>query len=392
VIERVEALLREIQTGVGLRLLYPSDHPRIRENVARALALLTGLGSEVEAVSTFVVEDRVIYEGEPLPGGTPLARGLFATLKASGFDRLTLRRGATPEELDDLIGALCEAVRLGGKPATPLRASPHVRFASFQALPAEAAPLPTGRHLASEVGALKDVWAGVTKEQRLDLNALEGIVLALSKTVEENLGALIPMAALKSHDDYTATHITNVGILAMALGDALGMPERVVHDLGIAALLHDVGKLQVSEEILTKPDRLNPDQQATIRRHPEEGARMLLATRGVPELAVAVAYEHHIRYDGGGYPAVPRGWKTTIASAVTQVVDIYDALRTDRPYRRGHPHVTVEQMMLADSGAIFDPELLDVFFDVVVTGNGNGHAVTVEPEPALAQPPSGSVS
>jgi putative nucleotidyltransferase with HDIG domain len=177
------------------------------------------------------------------------------------------------------------------------------------------------------------------------------------------------MAAIKSHDEYTATHITNVAILAMGLAEALGLPSSGVRDVGLAALLHDVGKLAVPGEILNKPDRLTDEQYATMRRHPEDGARLLLATTGVPDLAVAVAYEHHIRYDGGGYPAVPRGWKTTLATAITQVADIYDALRTDRPYRPAHPHAVVEQMMLADSGAILDPELLDVFFDVVVAGD-----------------------
>jgi HD-GYP domain-containing protein (c-di-GMP phosphodiesterase class II) len=103
-----------------------------------------------------------------------------------------------------------------------------------------------------------------------------------------------------------------------------------------------------------------------MKRHPEDGARILLATEGVPELAVVVAYEHHVRFDGSGYPAVPRGWKTSLASAVTQVADIYDALRTDRPYRTGLDRDTIMAMMTADSGTHFEPALLAAFFELVV--------------------------
>ena len=93
---------------------------------------------------------------------------------------------------------------------------------------------------------------------------------------------------------------------------------------------------------------------------------MLLATPGVPELAVIVAYEHHIRFDGGGYPALPRSWKTSLASAVTQVADVYDALRTDRPYRTGLDRDTIMAMMTADAGITFEPALLAAFFELVV--------------------------
>ncbi len=101
-------------------------------------------------------------------------------------------------------------------------------------------------------------------------------------------------------------------------------------------------------------------------QHPEDGARVLFATPGVPELAVIVAYEHHVWRDGNGYPAVRRGWKMNFASAITQVADIYDALRTDRPYRRGLDRETIVRIMSAESGRHFDPDLLNTFFTRVV--------------------------
>jgi HD-GYP domain-containing protein (c-di-GMP phosphodiesterase class II) len=360
----VEGLLRALQNAVSSYLLYPPEHPRIQEATDRISHLLREATARGSAVSVFAIEDRVVHDGRPLDGVEGASRGLFQALRAAGYDRLTLRRGASKAELWAFIAALAETGRRSGEGAQDrVRPSRNIRLAALQG--AEEESVDRG-FLAEEVDTLEDVWADILERGDLNLDAVEGIVLALAKTVEENLGAMIPMAALKSHDRYTATHITNVALLAMALAEAIELPKERVHDLGIAALLHDVGKLKVSPEILNKPDRLSPDQLEQMRRHPEEGARILLATPGVPELAIVVAYEHHIRFDGGGYPVVPRRWKSSLASAVTQVADIYDALRTDRPYRTGLDRDTIMAMMMADSGTAFEPALLAAFFELVV--------------------------
>ena len=363
---RVEGLLRDIQNAAAVRHLYPPEHPRVREALERLVRAAGDLTAGGNDLAVFAADDRLVYDGEVLPGAEPIARGLFETLRSCGYHRLTIRHGASREEFEEFLAALADA----GRPRAPLRSTPNIRLSSLES--SEQQEGLTTTTLAGQVAALPGVWAGIVEDHSFDVDATQGIVLALSKTVEENLGAMIPMAALKSHDEYTATHITNVAILAMALGEVVGLPRKVVHDLGIAALLHDVGKLQVPAEILNTPESLTEAQIATLRRHPEDGARALFSTAGVPELAVAVAYEHHIRFDGGGYPAAPRGWKTNLASALTQVADVYDALRSDRPYRKGLEREKIKLMMMADSGSHFDPELLAAFFLHVVPDSGAG--------------------
>jgi HD-GYP domain-containing protein (c-di-GMP phosphodiesterase class II) len=364
---RVEGLLRDIQNAAAVRHLYPAEHPRVREAVERLVRAARELTADGNDLAVFAADDRLVHDGQVLAGAEPIGRGLFETLRSCGYHRLTIRPGATSGEFEEFLDALAEA----GRPGAALRSTPNIRLSSLESAE-EAESTATTTALAEQVAALPGVWGGIMEKHSFDVDATEGIVLALSKTVEENLGAMIPMAALKSHDEYTATHITNVGILAMALGEVIGLPRKVVHDVGIAALLHDVGKLQVPAEILNTPESLTEAQIATLRRHPEDGARALFSTAGVPEVAVAVAYEHHVRFDGGGYPATPRGWKTNLASAVTQVADVYDALRSDRPYRKGLEREKIKLMMMADSGSLFDPELLEAFFVHVVPDSGAG--------------------
>jgi putative nucleotidyltransferase with HDIG domain len=366
----VEGLLKALQQAAAAQLLYPPEHPRLQEAADRVAGFLREATARSSAVSVFAIEDKVVYEGTPLPGVEAVQRGFFQSLRAAGYDRLTLRRGATRAEIAAFVAAVAETGKRGGEGAKDrVRPSRNIRLSALQG-PDEASE---GRgFLAEEIDTLEDVWADIVERGDLNLDAIEGIVMALAKTVEENLGAMIPMAALKAHDRYTATHITNVALLAMALAEAIELRPEQVHDIGIAALLHDVGKLKVPAEILNKPDRLNPEQLERMKRHPEDGARILLATKGVPELAVIVAYEHHIRFDGGGYPAVPRNWKASLASAVTQVADIYDALRTDRPYRTGLDRDTIMAMMTAESGTTFEPALLAAFFELVVPRAASG--------------------
>jgi HD-GYP domain-containing protein (c-di-GMP phosphodiesterase class II) len=173
----------------------------------------------------------------------------------------------------------------------------------------------------------------------------------------------------------------------MALASALGFSSAFVHDAGTAALLHDVGKLKVPPDVLSSPTKLTESQIVLMKRHPEDGARMLMGTGRLPDLAAVVAFEHHLQFDGGGYPAVPAGWKTHVASEITHVADVYDALRSDRPYRQGLPPETAAQMMTADTGRVFDPYILNVFFEQVAP-RLTWRKIDLSPEPATPAAPA----
>ena len=295
----------------------------------------------------------------------PVARGIFRALHQRGFDRLTVGRGVTRSELMGFIESL--AAVDGGSQA-PLTPSAHVTFSRLVRKGAAGSGAGIGAWGGGFVSGrgvpLERVWLSV-ESGPIELEVLEGLVLALGRTVSENRDALIPLVMLQSHDAYTVTHITNVAVLSMALASALGFSTAFVHDQGTAALLHDIGKLKVPSDVLSSPTKLTEAQLTLMKRHPEDGARMLMGASRLPELAAIVAFEHHQQFDGGGYPAVPAGWKAHPASEITHVADVYDALRSDRPYRSGLPAATAAQMMSADSGRVFDPYVLKVFLEQV---------------------------
>jgi putative nucleotidyltransferase with HDIG domain len=364
-ISAVESLLRDLQGAVSARQLYPADHPRLVELVHRVVEQTDACTKTHPEIGVFRIDGRVVFDGTPMPGSESLARGLFATLLEYGFHRITLQRGLTAAEITTFVEQV--AASSHGQRGHPVQPSPHLRLSALEVL----GPRPDGPASTASVpfegqASLERVWKDVTDRRLLDFDALEFLLLALARTVDRSLSAVIPLAALKAHDDYTVTHIVNVALLSMALGETLGFPAGLVKEVGLAALLHDVGKLSVPADVLNATGRLTDEQRTLIRRHPELGARILLTTPGVPELAVTVAFEHHLQYDGGGYPAVPRGWKVNLASEITHIADVFDALRSNRPYRAALTRDRIAEMMMKDAGTVFDPDLVRTFLHDVV--------------------------
>ncbi len=355
---QAESWLRDLQSAVATRRLYPSTHPRVVDAMSRLTAHAQNLTADTDEYSVFVLDERLVCNDGVIETSVPLAPGVFRTLQAHGFDRLTLSRGVTGDQLATLVDQLTLAE---SSQTAALHATPGVRFSRLMDGDAAGVRRGDGR------SPLVSLWKDIADRRTCQLDVLEGMVLAFGQTLRTHQGSLVPLVRLTSHDAYTVTHIANVALLAMATGEALGLNAAFVHDLGMAALLHDIGKLRVPPEVLNAPGRLNEAELALMKKHPEDGVRLLMATANVPDLAVIVAFEHHLDHNGGGYPAVHPGWRINLASAITHVVDVYDALRSDRPYRKGLAPDVVAQMMFADAGTVFDPALLHAFYDRVAS-------------------------
>jgi HD-GYP domain-containing protein (c-di-GMP phosphodiesterase class II) len=382
-----ETFLRELQGAVSSRRLYAAEHPRNVAIVDRLEAHVTALTADRAEFSVLSDADRLITDDGLVESHVPVARGIFRALHQRGFDRLTVQRGVTRDELSTFIETIA-TLEAGG--AAQLKASPRLHFSRLvrKGGSGGTAVGGFGGGFVSGGGApLERVLLSV-EAGPVEIDILEGLVLALSQTVSHNREALIPLVTLQSHDAYTVTHITNVAVLSMALASALGFSPAFVRDAGTAALLHDVGKLKVPPDVLSSPTKLTEAQLVLMKRHPEDGARMLMGAGGLPDLAPIVAFEHHLLYDGGGYPAVPAGWKSHVASEITHVADVYDALRSDRPYRAGLPAETAAQMMNADAGRVFEPHVLRVFFEQVATRLTWRHTDLTAPLPAAAPEPA----
>jgi HD-GYP domain-containing protein (c-di-GMP phosphodiesterase class II) len=360
--------LRALGAALSARQLYRADHPRVLDAVAALAAASDRLVADRDETSLFMIEGRLACDDETIPGAGPIALRVFGSLSACGFDRLTIRRGVTAAELLDLVSACAGASRDGRVAPPALHSTSHVRFSvlDVDGRAAPGAPPRPAVHVPVSPQQVSALWSGVEREQTLDADLLDRLIAPLVQLVQDDGGEILPLQTLQSHDEYTATHITNVSVLTMALAEALGLAAPAVRQVGVASLLHDIGKMRIPASILNSTTRLSAEQLGVMREHPRIGARMLMATPGLPPLAAIVAFEHHLQADGGGYPDVPAGWRINPASAMTHIADVYDALRTHRPYRAAMEHERIVDLMIRDRGTVFPAEMLDVFFDKVV--------------------------
>jgi putative nucleotidyltransferase with HDIG domain len=173
----------------------------------------------------------------------------------------------------------------------------------------------------------------IREGSKLPMVEADAVVRSLSIAMHAEQAMVLPLLQLKEFDQYTTTHSMNVSVLAMAMGEFLEVGTATIRALGVAGLLHDLGKVCIPRDILVKPGKLSDAERLVVQDHPVVGARMLLENPDPMELAAVVAYEHHVRLDGGGYPKLHDARGAQYASRIVHICDVYDALRTTRPNR-----------------------------------------------------------
>lgn len=220
---------------------------------------------------------------------------------------------------------------------------------------------PVAFSLREEAEAVMWVHEVLQEGGELPLMEAEAVVRSLTVAMHGDRQMMLPLLQLRQFDEYTTTHSLNVSVLSMGLAEWVGLGGRDLRAVGVAGLLHDLGKVTIPKEILNKPGTFNAQEREIMDAHPVEGARMILTSDQQLDLAAAVAYEHHIMIDGGGYPTLRYPRDCHFASKLVHVCDVYDALRTKRPYRDPWPAKRVLEYIEEKSGTEFDEGLAHAF-------------------------------
>ena len=191
--------------------------------------------------------------------------------------------------------------------------------------------------LGEEAETFRWLQTEVQSSGSVPLLEAEAVVRSLSVAMHGDSRMVLPLLKLKEFDQYTTTHSLNVAVLSMGLAESLGCRPREIRAIGVAGLLHDIGKIRIPLEVLTKPGKLTDEERAIMNSHPIDGARVIMQSEEDLGMAATVAYEHHIMLNGGGYPAMHYKRECAMASRLVHVCDVYDALSTKRPYRDAWP-------------------------------------------------------
>jgi putative nucleotidyltransferase with HDIG domain len=219
--------------------------------------------------------------------------------------------------------------------------------------------------LDAEIDTARWVQQEVCDLHAIPLLEVEAVVHSLSVAMHAHAQVMLPLVQLGAFDQYTTTHSLNVSVLAMGLAERLGLAAGSVRAYGVAGLLHDIGKTRIPPDILNKPGRLTESEREAMNRHPADGARLILESNKNLDLAAVVAYEHHMMIDGGGYPQFKYRRRCHDASRLIHICDVFDALRTRRPYREEWPLKRVYLHLCERAGVEFDPYLVEPFVAMI---------------------------
>ena len=211
---------------------------------------------------------------------------------------------------------------------------------------------------------IKSFFKNVEVNQNLDIDEAKEAVDQVVHSVIKTPDALMWLTQLKKRDEYTSQHSMNVCVLSVALGRHIGLAEKELKDLGLCGMLHDMGKMLIPDKILNKPGKLAGKEIKIMKYHTVLGLKILKKSKGrVPLSVINVAYSHHERVDGKGYPRGIGQDKLTRATRIVAITDMYDALTSDRVYRKGCSHLEAIDIMTKMSGRHLDYALVLKFIE-----------------------------
>ena len=363
-----DELLRRFASGVRAAQLYAPDHPLLARNIEGLLAALKSLHQHQPSIAIGIVGKELVVADTPMPKASSGMAELIKRLRDHEVERIAFDRGVTPEEAGRFVHAIAAlGTKTGGEPTLQF---PHIHVGRITAegkrqdgIGSDMAAI---RQLYSNaVGAAETVWESAATEGMPDMPAAVQAVEGLAEAVTQNRTALVALTAMRNYDNYTFTHMVNVSILTMGQARALGIEGRLLREFGLSALMHDIGKVRTPKEILNKPEKLTDDEFVIMRRHVVDGAEILRRTPEMPILAPVVAFEHHLRVDGTGYPLGVRRQALNVGTMLCSISDIYDAMRSQRAYQQAFPSERILAVLKRNDGTQFDQHLVRRFVQLL---------------------------
>jgi hypothetical protein len=294
-------------------------------------ALAAGLYHlDSDEITVLVIENELLFDDRPLRSHSLQLAPFVRTMRRLGIERLTLAAGLGKDECRDLIDGLARCSEIVSS------AHAHVGRVYLREgaggsqegeLPFFAATPP----LEEVVDEVEESFLLFERDPASSMEQLDRMLWRLVEGLDQTSRKLLLLNPMRSFDQRLFVHSINVALLALAQARALGIQDQVLHDVGLASLLHDIGKLSLPQEVVNKRERLTEEESEVLRLHPELGAAKLCGIPEVPHLAVLVAYEHHLRWDGKPSFPVPSTPRTpNVASQLTAIANTFDVMIAGR--------------------------------------------------------------
>jgi putative nucleotidyltransferase with HDIG domain len=364
-----EELIRRLAAALRGTELYSPTHPLVQRGIDAFTSAATERLQSTPSVVIGFIGDEVVVDGTRLPRGTASLIGFARDLRDRGIEKVTLTRGLARTEVVHLIAVFTD--RTSPVPLADRLIAKGVRNVTLGRIVVDevsddqAGIAAARRVYGTAVETAESLWNAAKAGDQPDPGAARKIIDGLARLATQDRTSLMALTALKKYDNYTFTHMVNVSALAMAQARALNLDGPLLREFGFAALMHDIGKVNTPLEVLNKPDKLTKDEFDVMKRHVVDGAHILRRTPEMPALAPIVAFEHHLKQDLSGYPENIGSRKLNLCTMIVSIADVFDALRSNRPYRQGLATVRIRSIMGEQGNPAFNQVLLKRFVNLM---------------------------
>jgi putative nucleotidyltransferase with HDIG domain len=366
--QAIVSLIRLLGTSLKNRGLYPPAHPLVRTPLEKCYSEILLFFADRQELALAITDGTLVFEGVPIFNLTSSLELFMARLAAIGIPAIVFEKGLAQADIEQFIRFLHETKEEGLSPSDVQERIEGLGVAHIRVKPHSDEE--DDFSLAREIyGNAVDAVAAVMEEirqGRIPSGAeSDRVVRNISGMLQRNRDAMLALTLIRNFDEYTYNHSVNVAVISLAMTEALSLDSQERTEVGVAGLLHDVGKTQLALDLIRKPGNLTVQEFEEIKKHPEEGFVLLGKMSHIRPASAYMVREHHLRYDRKGYPSLGPDYAVNPKSQIIAVADCYDAMTTMRAYQMAKAPLEALELMSRISGKSLDPEILSVLKNVM---------------------------
>jgi len=358
-IEEAAKIVSCFVSGMSDNRSHRGDPRSVSQHVDEALDIIKSL--HIEHFFTIAVSDNtMLMNGVRMPLDMPDVRKFFMKMRQKGVVSIVVSKGVRAGEIQKFLADLASS-------GSFFHSYAHIAVKRSEQLP-RSDIFPPKWGLKDDLLQIRRIYHDISVKGRIDIPSVDAVVGRLIAHVrkEEDLHAFLVSMTENGHDLHV--HSAAVAMLSILQGERLGMGNALLFDIGFAALLHDVGKTLLPHTLLDRQDSLRETEWTEMKTHTDSGAALLASLNKVPEIAIVVAYEHHRKYDGTGYPeAGSTPGKQHIISQIVAIADFYSAMSAGLPHRKPLGKNDILGLLLETAGKEFNPLLVNNFVLAMMT-------------------------
>lgn len=373
---QVKELIKDISSTFLTVNLYTAQHPQAKNSIKMINVKLKEIFKTQNEISFGIAGEELFFQKHVFFDLTEQLKDFIRKLKERNIEYIKFENGLTKEELEEFFSFLSTQVSSISSDKQKIvleKKFTHIEIGRFSEAQGYKVYQFGDKDLNKELKVLNNIYdncadksknllESMIKGEKIDYNSVMELANRILDLSDQHRNLLFILMGIKKHDDFTFVHCLNVAILAMFQAKNLGLPQEKIVQLGSAGFLHDIGKIAVKKLILEKKDRFTKNELEDVRNHVILGSKLLLQSAHFSKLAFITSFQHHLGFNLKGYPKVRFLKKQNLASKLITISDVYDALRSRRSYKESIPLEKAYEVMMKNSGKLFDPQLLELFF------------------------------